>query len=81
MTRAIETFATVEGNRRLVLDESLPVPENTHVRVIVFVADEPEIDDREWLRQAAVSPAYRFLTDPAEDVYTVSDGKPFSDPR
>lgn len=40
--------------------------------------EEGEIDDREWLRAAATNPAFDFLKEPEEDIYTVDDGKPFN---
>ena len=33
----------------------------------------------EWMRAAAHSPAFDFLRDPEEDIYTLADGKPFHD--
>lgn len=38
-----------------------------------------EIDESEWLRSAASNPAFDFLEDPEEDIYTLADGKPFND--
>jgi Uma2 family endonuclease/Flp pilus assembly protein TadD len=50
--------------------------------------EEGEIDDREWLRAAATNPAFEFLNNPEEDIYTLDDseavatqgasGKPFN---
>ena len=40
-----------------------------------LITDEPS--EAEWLRAAASSPAFDFLNDPAEDVYSPTDGKPF----
>jgi hypothetical protein len=36
--------------------------------------EESEI---EWLKAAANNPVFAFLQDPAEDIYSLSDGKPF----
>jgi hypothetical protein len=41
--------------------------------------EEGEIDEIEWLRAAATNPAFDFLKDPEEDIYTLEDGKPFND--
>jgi tetratricopeptide (TPR) repeat protein len=41
--------------------------------------EDGEIDEREWLRAAASNPAFDFLKDPEEDIYTLADGKPFND--
>jgi hypothetical protein len=32
-----------------------------------------------WTKVVAASPAFDFLKDAAEDVYTAADGKPFHD--
>ncbi|MBI4670146.1 MAG: hypothetical protein HY741_00555 [Chloroflexi bacterium] len=77
--RAIETTATVDDERHLVLDQPLPANMVRHVRVIILLADDSEIEEGEWLRAAASSPSLAFLNDAREDIYTVSDGKPFHD--
>jgi hypothetical protein len=38
-----------------------------------------DILDATWAKSSAVSPAFDFLTDAAEDIYTFTDGKPFHD--
>lgn len=40
-----------------------------------------EQEEYEWLKAAARSPAFDFLKDPQEDIYTLADGKPFHDPE
>ena len=74
--RAIETTGTVDERRQLRLDEPLPVTASGKVRVIVLISEE-DAEDREWLRAAAANPAFDFLNDPEEDVYTTDDGRPF----
>ncbi len=78
MLRAIETTATVDEQRRLLLDEPLPAGPR-QVRVIVLFPEETDIDEREWLRTAAANPAFDFLKEPEEDIYTLADGRPFHD--
>jgi len=39
--------------------------------------EEAEKEEKEWLRAASVNPAFDFLNDLEENVYTVADGKPF----
>lgn len=36
-----------------------------------------EINENEWLNAAASNPAFDFLKNPEEDIYTLTDGKPF----
>lgn len=40
---------------------------------------EEEIDEKEWLRIANANPAFDFLKEPEEDIYTSIDGRPFHD--
>lgn len=77
--KAIETTGTVDAQRQLVLDELLPVVGPTRVRVIILLPEEADIDEMEWLRAAAANPAFEFLKDPEEDIYTLADGRPFYD--
>jgi hypothetical protein len=79
--KAIETTATINANRQLVLDEPLPIAGPTKVRVIILLPDEVDIDEKKWLRSASVNPAFDFLKEPEEDIYTLADGKPFHDQR
>ena len=77
--RAFEATGTIDAKRNLILDEPLPVTGPTRVRVIVLVADEGDVNEAEWLRAAAANPAFDFLKEPKEDIYTVADGRPFYD--
>jgi hypothetical protein len=79
--KAIETTATINANRQLVLDEPLPIAGPTKVRVIILLPEEVDIDEKEWLRSASINPEFDFLKEPEEDIYTLADGKPFHDQR
>lgn len=76
--RAIEATGTIDVERHLVLDEPLPVAGPAKVRVIILL-EEADIDEMEWLKAAAANPAFDFLKEPEEDIYTLSDGRPFND--
>jgi len=75
--RAIEGFGTIDARHQLVLDEPLPIAPTTRVRVIVLFSDGTDFDEAEWLHAAAANPAFGFLKDSAEDIYTTRDGNPF----
>ena len=75
--RAIEITGRVAEEDRLHLDEPLPIVRLGRFRVIPLFPEEPDIDEKEWLRAAATNPAFDFLRDPEEDIYTLADGKPF----
>ena len=79
--KAIEMTGRVDEQRRLRLDTPLPPIEPGRVRVIILFPEESDAggNDKEWLLAATTNPAFDFLNDPAEDIYTMADGKPFSD--
>jgi hypothetical protein len=77
--KAIETTGTIDAQHHLVLDVVLPITGPTRVRVIILVPEESDINETEWLQAAAANPAFYFLKDPEEDIYTLSDGRAFYD--
>ena len=76
---AIETTGVVDAQHQLRLDEPLPIAGQSRVRVIVLVPEAADISESAWTTAAASSPAFDFLKDAAEDIYTAADGKPFHD--
>jgi hypothetical protein len=76
---AIETTGVVDAQHQLRLDEPLPIPGQSRVRVIVLVPEAEDISEEAWRKAASASPAFDFLKDAAEDVYSTADGKPFHD--
>ncbi len=73
---AIELTGTVDERRQLQLDDLLPIPGPKRVRVIVLYSPVDEWSEMEWLQAAARNPAFDFLKDPEEDIYSLADGKP-----
>ncbi len=76
---AIETTGVVDAQHQLRLDEPLPIPGQSRVRVLVLVPEAEDIAEEAWTKAASASPAFDFLKDAAEEVYTAADGKPFHD--
>lgn len=76
--KAIEVTGTVDDQRRLHLDEPLPIERPGRVRVIILIPEEAD-EEREWLRAAATNPAFGFIEDAEEDVYSPDDGRPVAD--
>ena len=74
---AIEMTGTVDERRHIHLDETLPFSGPKKVRVIILYSPADEIDEAEWLYAASHNPAFDFLHDAEEDIYTLEDGKPF----
>jgi hypothetical protein len=77
ISRAIEMTGTIDERRQLHLDEQLPVAGPSRVRVIILLSQELDADERDWLRAASANPAFEFLKDPKEDIYSLSDGRPY----
>jgi hypothetical protein len=76
---AIEVTGTIDEHRQLQLDSLLPISGPMRVRVIVLYPLGEEWDETEWLQAAARNPAFDFLNDPEEDIYSLADGQPFYD--
>lgn len=77
--KAIEITGTVNEEHQLQLDEPLPVAGPSRVRVIILIPEDEEITEAAWCKAVATNPAFDFLKDPTEDIYTLNDGKPFHD--
>lgn len=73
---AIEVTGTVTEQRQLQLDDLLPIPGPKRVRVIVLYSTTDEWSETDWLEAAARNPAFDFLNDEEEDIYSLADGKP-----
>ena len=66
---------------RIILDEPYEIPANSTLMVTVLPRSPDGNSENEWLRAAMCSDAFSFLDDPAEDIYSITDGKPFYDAR
>lgn len=76
---AVEMTGTVNKDGQLILDGSLPFIGPKRVKIIVLSTPDDEIDEFAWLRAASRNPAFAFLADPEEDIYSITDGQPFND--
>lgn len=76
---AVEMTGRIDEQHQLQLDGPLPVSGPRRVRVIVLYPVDDEWDETDWLKAAARNPAFQFLKDPEEDIYSLTDGEPFSD--
>ena len=75
--KAIEMKGTINEDHSLILDETLPVDGPKRVRVIILFPAEAEIEENDWMNAAASNDVFDFLNSPEEDIYTLTDGKPF----
>jgi hypothetical protein len=51
------------------------------VRVIILLDEQNDDIDEEkkWLNSIKSNPAFDFLKEPSENIYTLSDGEPFNE--
>ena len=55
---------------------------NQEVEITVrSVSPFPDVEQAEWLRAASSNPAFDFLNEAAEDIYTLMDGRPVDDEK
>ena len=73
--QVIELIGTIDEKGQLHLDAPISAVGQGRVRVIL-IPEEAEIGENEWLKAAASNPAFDFLKDPDEDIYTLDDGQP-----
>jgi hypothetical protein len=73
---AIEVTGVIEDNQ-LRFDVPLPVKQPTRARAIILLLDDADIDEVAWAYAASRNPAFDFLKDSGEDIYSLDDGKPF----
>lgn len=73
--KAIETTGKVDKAGVLHLDAPMAFKDQT-VKVIVLIPDEADNEEREWLRAVSSNPAFDFLQDEKEDIYSNNGGKP-----
>ena len=77
--KAIETTGRIDKRGLLLLDNPLQTREKK-VKVIILMQEENELDDEKlWLTFISNNPAFDFLKDKEEDIYSLKDGKPFND--
>lgn len=75
----IELYATVDQNGRLTTDTPVPALLNQRVKILIFPLISEEISETEWLKSISSNPAFAFLHEPSENIYSANDGKPFDD--
>jgi len=78
LSKAIETTGHLDDRYHITLDEPVPETENQNVRVIALIPDDDSLSEREWLESATENPAFSFLADPEEDIYSPEDGRALS---
>ncbi|MBU0764671.1 MAG: hypothetical protein KJ607_07545 [Bacteroidetes bacterium] len=74
--KAIETTGVIEKSGLLKLDKRVNYPKKQKVKVIILYNEDDDINEKLWLTSISDNPAFAFLNDKAEDIYSIDDGKP-----
>ena len=74
--KAIEINAKTDIQGHLKLNYPLHKSEQ-NVRVIILVDEEEQL----WLNAVSSNPAFDFLKEPEENIYSMNDGEPFNDKK
>jgi len=76
--KAIEINSKTDKAGYLKIDYKLDKSES-NVRVIILINDDITEHEEEnlWLRYISTNPAFDFLNDSLEDIYSLKDGEPF----
>ena len=73
--RAIEVTGEIDKEGLLHLDNPL-LMKNKKVKVIILLAEEGT-EEKLWLSAITNNAAFDFLQDEPENIYSLTDGKPF----
>ncbi len=75
---AFETSGTIDKDGFLTIKQPIAL-RNRNVRVLVLLPEDN--DNAEWLQAVSSNPAFEFLADEAEDIYSLHDGFDLADER
>ena len=78
--KAIEINTMTDKHGHLKINYPLNTRER-NVRVIILVDEiNDRVDEEElWMKSISSNPAFDFLEDPKENIYSLTDGEPFND--
>ena len=77
--KAIEINSKTDKTGHLRINYKLDKSER-NVRVLILINDDITEQDEEnlWLNSISTNPAFDFLSDSSEDIYSLKDGEPFN---
>ena len=78
---ALEVSAEIDEQRNIHISGPLPIAGPRRVRLIILFDDGSDVDEQEWLHAAARNPAFAFMAEEGEDLYSLADGWPLDDAR
>ena len=75
--KAVETTGHMDQPGLLRLDTKINFDKTKLLKIIILIQEEDEISNSVWLESISLNPAFDFLKDAKEDIYTSTDGKLF----
>ena len=79
MFQAVEAYVHIDGNGLLRIKTQVPLKEGDVKVIIMYGQDEEMAEEQLWLKSISNNPAFTFLNEPEEDIYSLKDGKPLDD--
>jgi hypothetical protein len=78
--KAIEINSRTDKKGHLKFDYQLNKSER-NVRVLILLDEDNTEQEEEnlWMKSISLNPAFEYLNDPIEDIYSLNDGEPFND--
>jgi len=78
--KAIEINTKTDKQGQLKLNYQLN-KKDRKVRVIILIDEQSDDIDEEkiWIKSIQSNPAFDFLKEPSENIYSLTDGEPFND--
>jgi len=77
--KAIEINSKTDKTGRLKINYKLDKSESNVRILILFDEDSSEQEEKLWMNSISKNPAFDFLNDSVEDIYSLKDGEPFND--
>ena len=79
LSKVFETDGLIDHDHKLLIKKPFTDIPPGKVHILLIVDYKKDIRESEWLLAASKNPVFDFLKDPKEDIYSISDGKPFHD--
>lgn len=78
--KAIEINSKTDQSGRLKLDCHIGKSEK-NVRILIPLEEDAYEQEEEklWMDSVSKNPAFKFLNEPEEDIYSLKDGEPLND--
>ena len=68
--------ARIDALARQLVRYSTSLKKGEKVKLIILVDEDDENEEKVWLDAVSKNPAFDFLKELGEDIYTAADGKP-----